>query len=85
MNKLLRVTAPGPTGWGTRIETADGAKVPGIRSCRINIEPDDIIIAEIDIVVEAVDVMVHPLLGLETIRAAALAHGYELTALGDAA
>lgn len=78
MNKMLRIKSDGMTGRGAKITTADGSEVPGVTSCDISLKPDMKTFATLDIMLASVDVLAHPLLGLETVRAAAKFYGYEL-------
>ena len=84
---MIRITTPpsqdgkARIGWGTKITTAEGLPIDGIRTCAIRIEPTSIVTAEIEINVTGLDIEAHPLLGLDTLKAAAAQYGYRLEPL----
>lgn len=81
--KTVRIIPPesGGLGHGTRVVTQDGTLIPFVTRITVTLEPDDIIRAEMEIAVSLAEVTAHPLLGLDTVRAAAAAHGYDLVKL----
>lgn len=74
---MIRIRNTGPLG-NVQITTEDGTPVHGVRSLRLGVDVGEAVTAELEVFVGAVDVTAHPLLGLETIEAAAAAHGYRL-------
>lgn len=83
------------TGQGTRFYLEDGSEITGVTRCTVTYEIDSFVTAELEIEVNPGEVFAHPLLGLDTVKAAAKAYGYhmvclrskaldELTALGQA-
>lgn len=67
------------TGQGTKFFNADGVEVEDVSRCVITIAPDEVLQAELRIAVGQVkDVCAHPLLDLETVKAAAERHGFVL-------
>jgi hypothetical protein len=77
----IRITNTTALPWDTEVTMPDGYKVPGVSRIALNIGDDRILKATIDMRVAALDVHAHPLLGLETVREAAAAHGYRLVPL----
>jgi len=75
---MIRIKSGGPLSHSVTATLADGTPISGITQIDIRIAPNDIVRAEVEIMVEAVDVEAHPLLTLETLRQAAAAHGYNL-------
>lgn len=65
-------------GCGYRIEAEDGSEIPYVTSCTIRIVPNDIVRAEIEVLVSPEVIKAHPLLGLDTVREAARLHGFDL-------
>lgn len=83
MVKTVRIvsTAPGgelSVGGSVRVLAEGGAAIEGVRSVDVRIRPGDIVQAEVSLLVGGLDVHAHPLLSLETVKAAAAAHGYRL-------
>ena len=81
---MIRIKSNGPIGVGAEITTEDGTPVQGVRSVNLRLAPDELVTADMEVIVGQVDVTAHPLLGLETLRDAAAAHGYALVAYDDA-
>ena len=81
----VRIVTPTASriGHGTKVRMADGAEVPMVKSVIIRIEPDEVITAEMEIVVSFDEIIAHPLLGLDTLRQSADAHGYDLVKRKD--
>ena len=79
---MIRIKCEGGSAYGAKITTADGQPISGVADLTLRMSPDDLVRAEVEIHVGFVDVMAHPLLGLETVEAAAAAHGFRLVALG---
>lgn len=79
---MVRIKCEGLKPWGARITTGDGTPIEGVRSLDIRMHVNDIVTAQIEVNVSAVDVMAHPLLGLDTLEAAAAAHGFKLIPKG---
>jgi len=75
---MIRIKCESGTSIGAQITTASGDPISGVSEVNLRILPYDLVRAEIEINVNAVDVLAHPLLGLDTIEAAALAHGFKL-------
>ena len=61
-----------------QITTADGQPISGVSALTLSMSANGRAEAALEIAVGAVDVRAHPLLGLDTIRAAAALHGYRL-------
>lgn len=81
MTDVVRIVLPGPglqAGYGTRFFSGD-AEIGGITSVCINIQPDSIITATIEVAVALDEVFAHPLLGRESLERAAEAYGLKLT------
>lgn len=76
----VRIIPPqgGGLGFGTRVETEDGVAIPLVTRITVTLAPDERITAEMEVAVNLAEVTAHPLLGLDTVREAAAAHGYEL-------
>lgn len=75
---MIRIKCTGAETHGVEVTTQDGAPIDGVRDIKLRMAVNDVVRAEIEVVVGHVDVLAHPLLGLETIAAAAAAHGYKL-------
>jgi hypothetical protein len=80
--KTIQIKAPGERGQAD-VRTADGQPVLGVTECDISLRPGELATARLEIMVGAVDVEAHPLLGLETLTEAAAAHGYRLVPIGE--
>jgi hypothetical protein len=80
---MIRIKCEGGTSIGAQITTASGDPISGVFGVNLRILPNDLVRAEIEINVNAVDVLAHPMLGLDTIESAALAHGFRLVALDN--
>lgn len=65
-------------GQGAKVFTASGAEINGISSLTISIVPDDFITATVEVAVAFEEITAHVLLGLDSVRMAADAHGYDL-------
>lgn len=78
----IRIVAEGGTTHGTRVYTEDGKEIQGVTSVKVSMRPNDFVFAHVEVLVASVDVAAHPLLGLDTIRAGAAAHGYKLVKVG---
>lgn len=63
---------------GPRIETTEGTPIEGVRAVTIRMAPEDLVVAEMDVLVEAVDIVAHPLLSLDSLERAARHHGFRL-------
>lgn len=69
------------TGCETRVFTGEGAEITHITAIDISIRPNEVLTATLEVWVDAIsEFEAHPLLGLETVRAAAARHGYDLVA-----
>ena len=77
------VTPPSGAGHGTKLFTEDGTEIPNVLSADIRIRPDEIVRAEVSVVVGRCDITAHPLLSLETVEEAAQRHGYRLVRIED--
>lgn len=75
---MIRITGEGCLGHSVRVTTDGGQGIMGVSSLVLRITPDDLVRADVEVVVAAVDVNAHPLLGLDTVTAAAAAHGFRL-------
>lgn len=77
---MIRIVTPptGTTGHGTRITTPDGTEIEGITGIDISLRPNAIVMAKVEVMMAGLDLTAHPLLGLETVRAAADAYGFAL-------
>ena len=75
---MIRIKCKGGTSHGAQITTADGQPIRGVSDLSLRMSPNDLVRADLEIIVGAVDVLAHPLLGLETVEAAAAAHGFRL-------
>ena len=75
---MIRIKCEGGTSHGAKITTADGQPISGVSDLTLRMAPDDLVRAELEIIVGAVDVLAHPLLGPETLETAAAAHGYRV-------
>lgn len=77
---MIRIVMPpsGKTGIGTKVTTPDGAEIEGITSIDISLRPDSLVTAKVEVLTAGIDLPAHPLLGLETVRAAADAYGFVL-------
>jgi len=78
---MIRIKSEPGSLLGPEISTMDGQPIDGVTHMSVRFAPVDIVRAEIEIFVGAVDVTAHPLLTLETIKSAAAAHGYRLVAI----
>lgn len=85
-SKVVRIVTPQggvPTAMGTKIFLPDGTEVPCVTKITINpLEASQSITAVIEVAVSLADIHAHPLLGLESLREAAAAHGFTLTPVG---
>lgn len=72
------IKAEAGVGIGTKVSTEGGADIEGITELTISIRPDDLVTATVEVMVADLDVAAHPLLGLDSLRAAAKAYGYTL-------
>lgn len=75
---MIRIKCEGGISHGIEIATAEGQPISGVYDLTLRMSPNDLVRAELEIYVDRVDVMAHPLLGLKTVEAAAAAHGFEL-------
>lgn len=80
MKNLVRIVTPeNGTTLGTKVFTADGSEIKNILAIEIKpMLPNGVVSAEITVCVNLCDIHAHPLLSLESLRAAAEAHGYRL-------
>ena len=81
---MIRIKCDGGVSQAAQITTEDGTEIRGIRSLNLRMEPNSVVTADMEVIVGQVDVTAHPLLGLETLKEAAAAHGYALVAYDDA-
>ena len=79
---MIRIKCEGGMAYSARIENMDGTTIDGVTGLRLVMDPNDFVRAELEIRVGSVDVQAHPLLGLETVKEAAAAHGYRLVPAG---
>lgn len=77
----VRITSEAGIGVA-RVVMDDGHIVPGITRIGITIAPDDLVHAEISLLIGGCDITAHPLLSLESLREAAEAHGFDLVRRG---
>lgn len=75
---MIMIQSEGGHSSTTKVTTEHGNPITGITSMTLSFEPQAITYATIEVAVKGLDVMAHPLLGLETVEAAAKAHGYRL-------
>lgn len=75
---MIRIKNEHLIGNAASITTADGTPIDGVRSLSIRIAVDEVVTADVDLMVGAVDVLAHPLLTLDSLIEAARAHGYTL-------
>ena len=75
---MIRIKCEGGVSHGAQITTTEGQPIGGVTGLTLRMDPADVVRAELEINVGAVDVTAHPLLGLDTVEAAAAAHGFSL-------
>ena len=75
---MIRIKCEGGVPQAAQITTEDGTEIRGVRSLNLRMEPNSVVTADVEIIVGQVEVTAHPLLGLETLKEAAAAYGYEL-------
>lgn len=75
---MIRIKSEGGNAAITEITTEDGAPIDGIKSVSVSFDAEKMVTAEVFVMVGRVDVMAHPLLGLDTLQEAAAVHGYKL-------
>jgi hypothetical protein len=80
---MIRIVTPASgIDCGTKILAEDGSNISGVTAVDIAIRPNDAVTATLEIYTAGLDIHAHPLLGLETVRAAAEAHGFVLVPKG---
>ena len=82
-DEMIRIKCEGGISNGIEIATAEGQPISGVYDLTLRMSPNDLVRAELEIYVNCVDVMAHPLLGLQTVEAAAAAHGFELVPVAE--
>lgn len=75
--KAVRIICEAGVGVA-RVVMDDGRDVPMVTRIGITITPDDLVHAEISLMIGGCDITAHPLLSLESLREAAAAHGLDL-------
>lgn len=73
----VRITSGAGVGVA-RVVMDDGRDVPMVTRIGITITPDDLVRAEISLLIGGCDIIAHPLLSLESLREAADVYGFAL-------
>lgn len=68
------------TGLGTKVFNDKGDEIKNITSINISIQPDDVVMATVEVAIGSLDGMgdIHAMLGTETLKQIASLHGYDL-------
>jgi hypothetical protein len=73
--KLVSTTG---TGFGTVLTDDNGTGISHVSSIDVRIRMEEMNVAIVELYLKSLDMQVHPLLGLETLKASAEFHGFEL-------
>lgn len=77
---MISIHCKGGTTKGITIAISETGQVitQDIRRMTVNLEPNDIVTATVDLATHGLDIEAHPLLGLDTLREAAKHYGLHL-------
>ena len=80
---LVRVVSDGSFA-GSRIEDAAGGQIDGVTGAVVTIADGKPPRVALEVRVSGLDILAHPLLGLETLKASAAVHGFALVPIDPA-